>query len=231
MSHQMESEELSGMSVSLPIPVPNPELFKNKATNDVLQFLVNHRFMMFSLRTVADHVGHSQQTVRRAVNVLLNNELVVEKPEGNQRLVRINRERLSVPDDPILRIPQSEFQAPAKAAVDELTSRLDDVIGIVLYGSVVRGNTDRRSDIDLWVLTQGDRATNQRNANTIARELEEETFNGDRYVYDIDVETVQAIPTYTDDVREIVVSGIQLYRTDEFQLVEHLLLDEEDDNE
>jgi predicted nucleotidyltransferase len=227
----MESEELSGMSVSLPIPVPNPELFKNKATNDVLQFLVNHRFMMFSLRTVADHVGHSQQTVRRAVNVLLNNELVVEKPEGNQRLVRINRERLSVPDDPILRIPQSEFQAPAKAAVDELTSRLDDVIGIVLYGSVVRGNTDRRSDIDLWVLTQGDRATNQRNANTIARELEEETFNGDRYVYDIDVETVQAIPTYTDDVREIVVSGIQLYRTDEFQLVEHLLLDEEDDNE
>jgi predicted nucleotidyltransferase len=169
--------------------------------------------------------------VRRAVNVLLNNELVVEKPEGNQRLVRINRERLSVPDDPILRIPQSEFQAPAKAAVDELTSRLDDVIGIVLYGSVVRGNTDRRSDIDLWVLTQGDRATNQRNANTIARELEEETFNGDRYVYDIDVETVQAIPTYTDDVREIVVSGIQLYRTDEFQLVEHLLLDEEDDNE
>jgi predicted nucleotidyltransferase len=227
----MESEELSGMSVSLPIPVPNPELFKNKATNDVLQFLVNHRFMMFSLRTVADHVGHSQQPVRRAVNVLLNNELVVEKPEGNQRLVRINRERLSVPDDPILRIPQSEFQAPAKAAVDELTSRLDDVIGIVLYGSVVRGNTDRRSDIDLWVLTQGDRATNQRNANTIARELEEETFNGDRYVYDIDVETVQAIPTYTDDVREIVVSGIQLYRTDEFQLVEHLLLDEEDDNE
>ncbi|OYR56545.1 nucleotidyltransferase [Halorubrum halodurans] len=176
-------------------------------------------------------MGHSQQTARRAVNTLIENGLVVESPEGNQRLVQINRDRLTVPDDPLLRIPQPEFQKPVKAAVDELTGRLDSVIGIVLYGSVARGEADRRSDIDLWVLTTNDRAPNQREANAVGRDLEDAEFDGNRYAYDIDVEVVHAIPTYTEDVREIVVSGIPIYSTTKFETVEKLLLEEGDGDE
>jgi predicted nucleotidyltransferase len=91
---------------------------------------------------------------------------------------------------------------------------------------VARGEADRRSDIDLWVLTRSGRAESQRDANTIARDLEETAFDGDRYVYDIDVEAVQAIPTYTEDIREIVVSGIPVYTTSDFDTVENLLLEE-----
>ena len=156
----------------------------------------------------------------------MKNDLVVESSKQNQRLVQINRERLSIPDDPILRIPQPEFHEPVKTAVDELTATLDNVLGVVLHGSVVRGEADRRSDIDLWVLTQGERAANQREANTIARDLEETEFSGNRYDYDIDVEAVQAVPTYTEDIREIVVSDIPLYQTDDFETVENLLLEE-----
>ncbi|RLM82171.1 winged helix-turn-helix transcriptional regulator, partial [Halobellus sp. Atlit-38R] len=165
------------------------------------------------MREVADQIGHSQQTVRRAINTLVENGLVVELPENNQRLVQINRERLTVPDDPLLRIPQPEFQKPVKAAVDELTGRLDGVIGIVLYGSVARGEADRRSDIDVWVLTTNERAPNQREANAVGHDLEDAEFDGNRYAYDVDVEAVHAIPTYTEDVREIVVSGIPIYST------------------
>ncbi|MYL68622.1 MarR family transcriptional regulator [Halorubrum terrestre] len=189
-------------------------------------FLTNHRFEQFSQREVADQIGHSQQTVRRAINTLVENGLVVESPENNQRLVRINRERLAVPDDPLLRIPQPEFQEPVKAAVDDLTGRLDGVIGIVLYGSVARGEADRRSDIDLWVLTTNDRAPNQREANAVGRDLEDVEFDGDRYVYDIDVETVQGIPTYTEDIREIVASGIPIHSSNKFETVEKFLLKE-----
>jgi len=226
MSHETESSPEQGVSISVPIPASDADLFKSKATNDILLFLTNHRFEQFSQREVADQIGHSQQTVRRAINTLVENGLVVESPENNQRLVRINRERLAVPDDPLLRIPQPEFQEPVKAAVDDLTGRLDGVIGIVLYGSVARGEADRRSDIDLWVLTTNDRAPNQREANAVGRDLEDVEFDGNRYAYDIDVETVQGIPTYTEDIREIVVSGIPIYSTNKFETVENLLLEE-----
>ncbi|MHC3381729.1 MULTISPECIES: nucleotidyltransferase domain-containing protein [unclassified Haloarcula] len=231
MSHQTEPKGSDGVSISLSIPAQNPELFKSKATNDILLFLTNHRFNQFSLREVAEQIEHSQQTVRRAVNTLIENGLVIESPESSRRLVQINRTRLSIPDDPILRIPQPEYQEPTKAAIDDLTARLDSVVAIILFGSVARGEADRRSDIDLWVLTKGERATNQREANAVARELEDMEFNGNRYAYDIDVEAVQSVPAYTEDIREIVVSGIPIYTTATFETVEKLLLEEGDSNE
>jgi len=75
------------------------------------------------------------------VNVLSANDLVVESPKSNQRLVQINRQRLSVPDEPILRSPP-EYHQPAKAAVTELRENINDVVGIILYGSVARGEAD-----------------------------------------------------------------------------------------
>jgi len=229
MDHEKESSNTSGASISLSIPVQDPGLFKHKATSDVLLFLTNHRLSEFSLREIANQIDHPHQSVRRAVNVLSTNGLVTEFPEGNQRLIQINRNKLSVPEDPILRIPQSEFHKPVQAANEELQSRISDVVGIILYGSVARGEADRRSDIDLWVLTRSGRAESQREANAIARELETTEFEGGRYAYDIDVEAVQAIPSYTEDIREIVVSGIPIYKTADFETVENLLLDGEID--
>lgn len=227
MSHKTDHPDNHGLSISISIPTQDPDLFKHKATNDVLLFLTNHRFSDFSLRELATHVGHSQQSVRRAINVLSANELVIESRERNRRLIQINWRRLTVPDEPILRITQAEFQSPVNTAVADLRNRINGIVGIILYGSVARGEADRRSDIDLWVLTQSERAESQREANSIARDLEETTFGGDRYAYDIDVETVQAVPTYTEDIREIVVSGIPVYTTDNFEIVENILLEED----
>ncbi|SNR66000.1 nucleotidyltransferase domain-containing protein [Halorubrum vacuolatum] len=225
MSRETDSTNSSGAAISLSIPPLDPNLFKHKATSDVLLFLPNHRFNDFSLRELATQIDHSHQSVRRAVNVLSANDLVVESPESNQRLVQINRQRLSIPEDPILRIPQPAYHQPVKAAVTELRESINDLVGIILYGSVARGEADRRSDIDLWVLTRSGRAESQREANAIARDLEDTEFDGDRYAYDIDVEAVQAILAYTEDIREIVVSGIPVYKTSDFETVENLLLE------
>ena len=231
MDRETESVTNSGVSISLSIPAQDPDLFKHKATNDVLLFLTSHRFSDYSLRELATRIGHSTQSVRRAVNVLSANGLIVESPESNRRLTQINRDRLTVPDDPVLRIPQAEFQTPVNAAVEELREQISEIVGIVLYGSIARGEADRRSDIDLWVLTRSGRAKSQREANAVARDLEDATFDGNRYAYDIDVEAVQAVPTYTKDIREIVVSGIPLYTTTDFETVANLLMEEGGDNE
>ncbi|MDL0129315.1 nucleotidyltransferase domain-containing protein [Halobacterium salinarum] len=220
-----QKTETKSARVSLSIPVGEPAIFRHTATNDILEFLTTHRFRQFSLSDLATHTGHSPQSIRRAVDVLSANDLAVESPDGNARRIEINHDRLSIPEDPILQIPQSEFHQPVKAAVAELCERLTDVVGIMLYGSVARGEADRRSDIDLWVLTRTDRAETQRDANAVARELEDQSFAGERYAYDIDVESVRSIPTYTDVIREIVVSGIPVYTTDEFETVETFLLE------
>lgn len=139
-------------------------------------------------------------------------------------MVRINRDRLYVPGNPYLQIPQSEFHAPVQTAVETLTDDLEGVIAVVLYGSVAQGEADRRSDIDLWVLVEADRMQNQRKANRIRQRLEEESFDGGRYEYDIDVEALQAVPNYLDNLREIVIGGITLYETDEFRTVRDMIL-------
>ncbi len=161
--------------------------------------------------------------------MLAENDLVEYKPEGNRKPVQINRTRLAVPDDPLLRVPQEEYHEPVKAAVDRLQSDLDEVLGIVLYGSVARGEADRRSDIDLWVAVDESRAAAQRAVNRIADELEERRFGGERYAFHIAVESVDSIPAFTDDIREIVVSGITVYETEAFQTLQNILTHQQTD--
>ena len=151
------------------------------------------------------------------------NDLAVDRRDGTTRLVRINRDRLSRPDDPFLEIPQSEFHEPVRAAVTEVRDQLDDVLGIVLYGSVARGKADRRSDIDLWVLVEDDRMANQRAANRVRHDLEDEAFDTGRYAYEIDVEALPAIPNYTAELRNVFSDGLVVYSTEKFDTVQQLI--------
>lgn len=210
-------------AISLSIPVSDPDIFKYGATDEVLLFLVNNRYDDFTIRALAEQTELPRESVRRAVNVLAGNNLVIDSPEGNRRVIKINRQRLTVPDDPILRIPQPEFHEPVRTASQVLREEISDAVAIVLYGSVARGEADRRSDIDLWVLTTGDRGPAQRAANPIARELEDTKFDGTRYEFHIDVESVTAIPRYSDPIRNIITSGIAIHGSEQFEKVKSIL--------
>jgi predicted nucleotidyltransferase len=172
---------------------------------------------------LADAVDYSRPTITKAVDTLVANNLVVDRREGTTRLTQINRDRLSRPDDPLLQIPQSEFHAPARTAVEQLVEQLDTVLGVVLYGSVARGTADRRSDIDLWVLVEEDRMANQRTANTIRQDLEAREFDTGRYAYEIDVEALPAVPSYTEELQEILSDGIVIHDTEKFETVREMV--------
>lgn len=229
MARNTKRDHESGVAISLEIPAQNPDLFGSKATDDLLVFLSRSREDVFTVRELSAETDHSRTTVSRAVDVLSDNDLVVERREGNRRLVGINREQLSVPDDPLVRIPQQEFWKPVEAAVDALTDELDGVIAVVLYGSVSRGDADRRSDIDLWVLVDDDRPANQRRANRVKNDLEEQTFDGNRYGYDVDVEVLSSVPRYSSEIRTIVLEGIPIYDTSKFESVRKMLVHGEGD--
>lgn len=224
MKSNSNSKSSGGTRISLDIPIQDSSLFKGGATDDILLFLTRHHGESFSITDLAKAINYTRPTITKTVDVLANNDLIIEERDGTRRLVQINRDRLTVPEDPYLEIPQSEFHDPVKAATEAILDKLDGVLGVVLYGSVARGEADRRSDIDLWVLVREDRMGNQRQANKVRQSLEENTFEGSRYAFEIDVEGLQAIPNYTDELRQIIRDGIAVHRTDEFDTVCNMIL-------
>lgn len=229
MSRNVESSEGPGISIRVPIPARNPDLYGPGAVDDVLLFLSRHPLECFTPGELEGSIEYPETSIRRAVDVLAENDLIEYKPEGNRKPVQINRSRLSAPDEPVLQIPQEEYHQPVDAAVEELTEELDGVIGIVLYGSVARGEADRQSDIDLWIAVNGDRAPNQRAANRIEDELEDRRFGGERYAFHIAVESVDAVPNFAEEIREIVLGGITLYSTESFRKLRNILAHGETD--
>ncbi|QLD87034.1 nucleotidyltransferase domain-containing protein [Natronomonas halophila] len=195
-------------TVGLPIPTPDPDLFRHAATDDLLQLLLDTPYEQFTIRELARLTDNAAQSVKRAVDVLEPNGLVVTETEGNRRLVGINRARVSKPDDPVLRIPQVEFHPPVRAALDRLQAELDGVEGILVFGSVARGRADRQSDIDLWVLAS-DRGQQHR-ANELAKELGGERFDGDRYEFQILVETPDSASEHGDRLEDVFTDAITL---------------------
>lgn len=209
-------------TVGLPIPPPDSDLFRHSATTDVLRVLVDNPYEQFTVRELGRLTDTPAQSVKRAVDVLEPNGLIVATPEGNRRLISINRTRVSIPADPILRIPQPEFQQPVRTAIEYLQAELESVAGVLLFGSVARGDADRQSDIDLWLLAT-ERGV-QHTANEIAKELGNERFDGERYEFQILVETPDSARQHADRLREIFTDAITLVESEELSTLKQEVL-------
>ncbi|WP_416838776.1 nucleotidyltransferase domain-containing protein [Haloferax sp. DFSO52] len=223
MESDSNTDAGGGAKILLDIPARDVNLFKSQAVHEVLSFLCRYHTDEFSITELTVAVDYSQPSISKAIDVLTANDLVTERRKGNTRLVQINSDRLSRGDDPVLQIPQAEYHTPVRTAVDELVGQLEGVLGVVLYGSVARGDADRRSDIDLWVLVEADRMANQRTANRVRQDLEDQQFATGRYAYDIDVESLPAVPNYTDELREILSGGLVVHDTEKFETVRKMV--------
>lgn len=217
-------EQTAGMELIFPLPVPNNRLFRYAATGDVLTLLANNPHTRFSIRDIRRATDHSPSSVTDTVDLLAETDLVQITRKGNKKLVQINRNRLTKPDDPILQISQSEFHDPVRTLVDRLRSRIDNIAGILVFGSVARGEADRSSDIDCFVLVTEEKATAQRIAHEVARDLEEERFDGDRYQFQVLAESVESVTNIGDRLREIFTEGIVLYGTEDLQTAKQEVL-------
>ncbi|WP_053949002.1 nucleotidyltransferase domain-containing protein [Halolamina sediminis] len=214
--------ETEQATVGLPIPAPEPSLFRHTATDDLLQLLVDNPYEQFTIRELSRLTDNAAQSVKRAVDVLEANGVVVAESEGNRRLIGINRTRVTKPDDPVLRIPQPEFHRPVRGALERIREGLGEIQGVLVFGSVASGQADRQSDIDLWVLAD-DRA-DQHRANELAKELGQERFDGDRYEFQILVETPESARSHAENLEDVFVGAITLMDSDTLRGLKHEVL-------
>jgi predicted nucleotidyltransferase len=197
-------------------PDPDTDIFRIGAADDILRLLADAHETEFTIPELVDATGVTRSTVWRAVDLLdsVGTIRIRETPQRNH--IAINPDRLRK-DDPVLAIPQSEFHAPIRALVDRVqatlakTDDVDDLLGIVIFGSVARGEADRQSDIDCFVVVDGNRTTARRRITDVVAELQSDRFDGDRFAFEPYVESAESARRAGSKLREIFAEGITIY--------------------
>lgn len=184
------------------------------------------------MNELAHTTDRSRSTVWRAVEFLDELDLVQIRETAQRKYVSIEPSRLQK-DDPILAIEQTEYHDPIRAFVQRVDSEIENVddidqlLGVLVFGSVARGEADRKSDVDVFVLVEGDRTTARRIVSNVSTELGEERFNGDRYTFEPFVESEESARRTGEKLREIFREGVTVYGGDEFQRVRAEVMDRE----
>ncbi|MFC7081602.1 nucleotidyltransferase domain-containing protein [Halorussus caseinilyticus] len=103
----------------------------------------------------------------------------------------------------------------------QVTDEVASVAGIVCFGSVARGEADRVSDIDAFVLVDNDDelVTARRTISDVKRDLEADSIDGQRYEFEVFVESEESARNRGDDLQPILKEGIALHETETFDRV------------
>ncbi|MUW15948.1 DNA polymerase beta [Halorubrum sp. CBA1125] len=181
---------------------------------DALSRLIEDPYRDFTIGELAETIDANQATVSKAVKLLRELGTVRTRQEGRKQYVSIDRDRLTK-SDPVLSIPQSEFHKPIRTFVDRVKEELDALVGILLFGSVARGEADRASDIDLLVIVGENKTRARRTVQSIVSDLEETKFDGDRYTFEALVESFDSAERIGERLRQQFDEGITLVGSDE----------------
>lgn len=209
-----------GIKVCVDVPSSSDgTVFRIKAADKILRLLADAHETEFTIPELVDATEASRSTVWRAVELLesISAVRIRETPQRNH--ISIHPERLQK-DDPLLAIKQPEFRAPIREFVDrvvdaiEATDEVEDLVGVLVFGSVARGEADRRSDIDLFVVVRGDRTTARRTVSEVVADLEAERFDGERFEFEPYVETTESATRASSKLREIFQEGSTVYGSD-----------------
>jgi len=200
------------------------DIFRIEAADTILRLLVDAHGTEFTIPELVDATGAARSTVWRAVDLLDTIGVVRIRETPQRNYVSIDSSRLHK-DDPILAIDQREFHTPIRAFVTRVqdaiadADNIDDLLGIIVFGSVARGEADRQSDIDLFVVVDGDRTSARRLVTDIVGDLSEQRFDGDRFDFEPYVESAESAQRAGPKLREIFDDGITVYGGDRLQSI------------
>jgi predicted nucleotidyltransferase len=222
----------------VPFPFGDEQVFRYGAMEDVLELLIRNPFRAFSVRQLRDITDNGSKTTTRAVDLLQQLELVRVDESGRSKRVRLNRERVTIPDEPLFALPQDEFREPVRAFVERARTEVPSFSALVVFGSVARGEADRRSDVDVWILVENDDDLLQarRAATDIAVDLGEQRFGdeGDRYEFEVLVESVASAVSHgeaEDGIDEVLAEGVVIEDSDALGRVKDVVLGDADTTE
>lgn len=229
----MSDTEKQGIRVCIDVdPGGETAIFRIHAADTILRLLVDAHETEFTVPELVDATDAARSTVWRAVDLLETTGAVRVRETPQRNYVSIDSSRLRK-DDPILAIDQQEFHAPIRTFVTRVqeaiveSSDIETLIGIVVFGSVARGEADRQSDIDLFVVVDGDRTSARRLVTDIVGELSERRFDGDRFDFEPYVESAESAQRAGSKLREIFDNGVTVSGGDRLHSIRKAVLADE----
>lgn len=203
-------------------PADDVKMFRIGAADEILRLLVDAHEGEFTIPELVDVTGVTRSTVWRAIDLLDGLDILDIRETPQRKYISIDPDALQK-DDPILAIDQSAFHEPVRMFVERVRDTLggsedvDRLVGIVVFGSVARGEADRQSDIDCFVVVEGDRTAARRLVMDVVSELRDQRFDGDRFEFEQYVESVESAIRAGNKLREIFDEGITIYEAEGLQ--------------
>ena len=116
----------------------------NKTDWKVLNFIAEDPYEKFHLRQIEKELKISPSSVKKALDIMLNLNLIKEERIANIRIVSGNMDEILLKKIKIVK--NIIFVKP-------LIDKIKPATSIVLYGSFANGENNRNSDIDMFVIT------------------------------------------------------------------------------
>ena len=227
----MDTKKEQSIRLDIFFPFGEEQVFRYGAMEDVLELLIRNPFRKFSVRQLREITNNGSKTTTRAVALLQQLELVHVDESGRSKGVHVNRDRVTIPDEPLFALPQDEFREPVRAFVERARKEVPSFSALVVFGSVARGEADRRSDIDIWILVDDgdDLLQARRTATDISVDLGERRFGDEsnRYEFEVLVESVESAVSHgeaEDGIGEVLVEGVVIEDSDELGRVKDVVL-------
>jgi predicted nucleotidyltransferase len=115
----------------------------------VLSLFMDSPYEKYYLREAARLLNMSPMTVKRSLDFLLKNKLVVKEVSKNRILYSANMQN---PAFRHIKISRSLSMLLQKDVVEFIKKKVPGVSAIILYGSYAKGEETRDSDVDMLVL-------------------------------------------------------------------------------
>jgi len=126
------------------------QLYQKIKQLNVLKFFIEHPHNSYYLRETARLLKMDPMTVKRALNILVIDNILLKTKEKNQILYKANIEN---PSFRHLKIAYNLSWLQKKGLIDFLKKYMSNVSSIVLFGSYAKAENDEESDIDILVIT------------------------------------------------------------------------------
>ncbi len=130
------------------------ELFEKYVDWKILAFFLKHPTTAFHVNELARKIDVSPGSVSHAVRYFGSWQLLNKEEKGLAHLYRLNDE---MPLTRYLKVTYTLARILAHGVVEEFLHLDESIISIAIYGSYATGEHDEKSDIDLLIITPGNK--------------------------------------------------------------------------
>lgn len=178
------------------------QLYQKITQLTVLELFIKNPYERYYLREMSRILGISPMTVKRALDLFVQERLLVREEFKNQILYKANMSSAAFKH---LKTAYNLAWLEEKNIVDFLKEELPGLSSLVLYGSYAKGENDEKSDVDLLVISISPKKRTFRLMELIEKETSLLIFTPSEWV-----EQAKENRAFYIDV---IIEGIVLYGT------------------